>query len=116
MSIPRNWRGPLPDPSVQHELNTDGGYARIPATLLHLAGVPALGIVTWALLRLGADGQPRETNYRKLARDLRLSDLTDSALEQRIGSAIKPLLGIWIIRKKKERSGRTPIRPSYHRS
>ena len=105
-SIPRNWRGPLPDPSVQHELNTDGGYARIPATLLHLAGVPALGIVTWALLRLGADGQPRETNYRKLARDLRLSDLTDSALEQRIGSAIKPLLGIWIIRKKKERSGR----------
>lgn len=99
-SIPRTWRGPLPDPSIHHELNDEDGYARVPATLLRLPGVPDLGIVTWALIRLRHDGRPVETNYRSLAQDLRLGDLSDSALEQRMGAALKPLLGVWIIRRK----------------
>lgn len=99
-SIPRTWRGPLPDPSIHHEINTDGGYTKLPTTLLHMDGVPALGVIAWGVLRLRNDGRPGETNYRDLARDLHLSALSDSALEQRIGAAIKPLIGTWILRKK----------------
>lgn len=99
-SIPRTWRGPLPDPSIRHKLDDDGGYTRVPATLLHLPGAPDLGIMIWALLRLRNDARPDETNYRNLAQYLHLDHLSDSALEQRMGAAVKPLLGVWIIRRK----------------
>ena len=99
-SMPRDWRGPLPDPSVKHPLDSDDGWVKVPMTLLHQEDVLPLGVITWALLRLRGDSRPQDTSYRQLASDLRLSHLTDGALEQRIGSAIRPLLGTWILRRK----------------
>src|SRR4051794_15241242 len=96
-AVPKAWRGPLPDLSLQRRLPELDGYVEVPISLLK-GGFRDLGVVVWAWLRLRFDERAGVTNYRFLAEALGLSGLTDGAVEQRFGAAIKPLLGTWIER------------------
>ena len=95
--VPATWRGPLPDPSVERRLDDHGGYAAVPEALLR-PEYPDLGIITWAHLRLTFDDRAHVASYRDFADTLGCASLTDGAVEQRFGAALKPLLGKWIVR------------------
>jgi len=97
--VPGDWRGPLPDLSVQRRLDKLDGYAEVPAELLH-SGFPDLGVVTWALLRLSFDDRSDASSYAEFAEALGLGHLTATAIQQRFQSALQPLLGTWLERRR----------------
>lgn len=99
--VPRGWRGPLPDLSVQRRLLALDGYAAVPAELLH-GGFSDLAVLTWTLLRLSFDDRSDAASYPEFAEALGLGDLTASAMQQRFQPAIKQLLGTWITRQRAE--------------
>lgn len=98
--IPRHWHPPFPDPFVTRMLKPKGSfYKKIPLSLLK-GDAPDLGVMVWALLRLSFDGQANVGSYRRFAKCLNLDHLSDTALDKRFGLALRPLIGIWIIRKR----------------
>lgn len=97
--VPRDWRGPLPDLSIQRRLDKLDGYAEVPAELLH-AGFADLGVLTWALLRLSFDDRSDASSYPEFAEALGLGHLTATAVQQRFQAALKPMLGTWIERHR----------------
>jgi hypothetical protein len=97
--VPRRWTGPLPAPSKPRQLKDDGLFAKIHAGLL--AASPDLGVVVWGLLRLSFFARAGVASYRDFAGALGLGHLSDTALDKRFGAALRPLLGTWIIRKRR---------------
>lgn len=61
---------------------------------------PDLGVIIWALLGLSFDGRSEVATYRDFAHCLALGQLSETALNRRVGAALKPLLGSWIVRKR----------------
>lgn len=98
--VPSRWSGPLPDLAVTRQLEPRGGFTKVPLSLLH-GGVTDLGVVLWALLRLSFQDRAEVSSYRDFADALALGDCSDTALDKRFGAALRPLLGTWVIRKRR---------------
>lgn len=98
-SVPRHWHGPLPSLSPIRQLPTRGGWAPVPAPLLH-GGHPDLGVLIWVWLRLEFQDRSGQTNYQTMAAELGLDHLSNRVSANKISLAVQPLLGSWIIRKK----------------
>jgi hypothetical protein len=98
--VPRHWTGPLPELSIDRMLPHRHNFAKIPAALLR-DGAPDLGVLVWGLLRLSFRDHADVASYRDFAEALGLGHLSDPAVQKRFSAAIKPLLGTWIIRKRR---------------
>lgn len=97
--IPSRWRGPLPDPEIEHVLPIKDGYAMVPLSLLH-GGYPDLGVLIWAQLRLKAvRGGAVTTSYVELAQELGVDSDSSDSVKVKVSLAVKPLLGSWIQRR-----------------
>ena len=101
-AVSPRWRGPTPDPSIRRLLEVGTGYARIPESMLH-QGLPDLGVLLWAQLRLWFDDRPGRTNYRELADALGLGALTDKAIELRFRKVVAAMREAGLIHRTRLR-------------
>jgi hypothetical protein len=101
--VPTHWRGPMPDPGTRRLLNTDGNFQQVPEALLQDAS--DLGVVLWALIGLSFGSRADAASYREFSRCLNLDHLSETAAHKRVSTAIKPMLGTWITRKRKADNG-----------
>ena len=97
-AVPKGWRGPLPDLSIEHSPEPKNGWAKVPLSLLHRR-YQDLGVLVWAQLRLKFDGRADATSYLELASALGMDTGSPDALKVKLSLAVKPLLGTWIRRR-----------------
>jgi len=98
--IPRHWRGIVPDPEVARCTPRGPGDVSVPYALL-TSGLSDLQVLLWAHLRAWFYWHEGDTDYEELASEL-LGYPPTPAKVARIGTAIRPMLGTWVLRRRVE--------------
>lgn len=103
------WRGRTPDPVVKRKLDVGTGHAQVPEPMLH-QGLPDLGVLVWAQLRLWFDDRPGRTTYRELADALGMAELSDKAAELRLWKAVSAMRAAGLIERARLRDNQVTYR------
>ena len=96
--VPRHWRGVVPDPDVVRCTPQGPGDVWVPYGLL-TSGLSDRQVLLWAQLRSWFHDHEGETDYEELASEL-LGFPPTPAKIARIGAAMRPILGKWVLRDR----------------
>jgi hypothetical protein len=96
--VPRHWRGVVPDPDVVRWRPRGPGDVSVPHGLL-TSKLSNLQVLLWAQLTSWFYYDEGETDYEELACEL-LGSPTTPAKSARIGAAMRPMVGTWVLRRR----------------